>query len=486
MLGLGRRRLADQLRLRLVNRDRVARVEEVLDPVAAVGAHVVGDPLGGGHDPRHDLAVDGAQPLVVLEHVSVAEAVGDHQRLRDEAVAVHQVRVDRPGVEDQLVDPLLAALIAPVGVVELGAPARARVPRRQPVGGREVDLLGRDEVVDHLGHVEPELLGGDLPAALVDVLQIVERVAAHRTAASTSSLAKNCFSAGHSSRSSDSAREHEPLDVAGLLLVEQRQLVRPREAAGIDLEVADQRADPRQRLDQLQRALVVGGEVVAVGDVQHVDVPVGRGIAIALDLADHLERRGDLRAARLDPAEELLLGDLARLGRVRDEHDLGLVVAAAQELHAPVEEQPRHPLAVDVHRPRHVHRQEDHRAAARLWDVAIGQVAQVGLLDPAQRGVSALGVAQQVLAQRRLLVELRSLARDLVIDGARRLDLGLVLGLEPWQLELGEQHLLDVGHVEPDLVELLARLQPGFARPGALPPGPSTSPGWPSPWPTPC
>ena len=49
VLGFGRARLVDQLSLRLVHRDRVAGVEEVLDAVATMGAHVVGDPLGRRH-----------------------------------------------------------------------------------------------------------------------------------------------------------------------------------------------------------------------------------------------------------------------------------------------------------------------------------------------------------------------------------------------------------------------------------------------------
>jgi hypothetical protein len=87
VLRLGHGRLADQLCLGLVSGDRVAGVEEVLDPVTVMGAHVVRDPLGGGQHPRHDLAVDRTEPPVVLEDEPVTEAVGDHQGLGNEAAA---------------------------------------------------------------------------------------------------------------------------------------------------------------------------------------------------------------------------------------------------------------------------------------------------------------------------------------------------------------------------------------------------------------
>ena len=210
VLGLGRGRGADELRLRLVDGHRVAGVQEVLHPLAAVRAHVVGDPLGGGEHARHDRPVDRAQPAVVLEHPAVPEAVGDDQRLGDEAVALHQVGVDRAGVEDELVDAALAALVAAVLRVELRAPARAGVARGQAVGRGEVDLLGADEVVDDVGHVEAELVGGDRAAAGVDLLQVLERVAGHRTTSSTPSRAKKRFSAGHSARSSAAAAKTKP------------------------------------------------------------------------------------------------------------------------------------------------------------------------------------------------------------------------------------------------------------------------------------
>src|SRR6202000_824775 len=108
------------------------------------------------------------------------------------------------------------------------------------------------------------------------------------------------------------------------------------------------------------------------------------------------------------------------------------------------------------------HRQEDHGAVARPWEIAVGQVSQVGLVDSTDRDPSLFRVAQPVLAQRRLLVELWPVAGDLVVG-----DLGDLnvpgLGLQARERELGEQELLDVVHVEPDLVELLARLGARFA-----------------------
>jgi hypothetical protein len=145
-----------------------------------------------------------------------------------------------------------------------------------------------------------------------------------------------------------------------------RQLVATGAGTRVDLQVADERAERREPAHELDRAAVVRREVVAVGDVEHIDVPVLRREAILLDLEHRLEGGGDPGATRLHTVEELVLRDLARLRRVGDEDELGLVVAAAQELHAPVEEQPRDALAAGVHGPRHVHGEEDHRLVVRL------------------------------------------------------------------------------------------------------------------------
>jgi hypothetical protein len=72
----------------------------------------------------------------------------------------------------------------------------------------------------------------------------------------------------------------------------------------------------------------------------------------------------------------------------------------------------------------------------RLRLLPVGQEAQVGPIDAAQPQLAALGVAQQVLAQRGALVELRSPPRDVVIDRFRGLRIAAGLGLQPRQLEL--------------------------------------------------
>ena len=114
VLGLARPRLADQLGLRLVDRDRVAGVQEVLDPVAAVGAHVVGDPLGGR----------GTRDMI-SRSTAPSHSLFSNTYPWPRQCAITSVWATRllpsiryactgPGVEDQLVDPLLAALVAPV------------------------------------------------------------------------------------------------------------------------------------------------------------------------------------------------------------------------------------------------------------------------------------------------------------------------------------------------------------------------------------
>src|SRR5438093_9325863 len=145
--------------------------------------------------------------------------------------------------------------------------------------------------------------------------------------------------------------------------VEHRALVVAR-AERLDLAVAEEVADLGQLLGGPQCSRIVGVEVVAVRAVEGVDVPQGRVVARLDDLERlHVARR-DERPARLALVEELLLGDLVRLGVVRDEDDLDVAVLGADELVEQEEETARQVLLHGVHGPGGVH--DAHHDGVRL------------------------------------------------------------------------------------------------------------------------
>src|SRR5690606_18679133 len=78
----------------------------------------------------------------------------------DEVVATLEIRVARVVVDDELVDLLQTVDVALLELLELHAEAPVRIARRKPsVRGDHVDLLGVEELEDHLEEVEPEVDG---------------------------------------------------------------------------------------------------------------------------------------------------------------------------------------------------------------------------------------------------------------------------------------------------------------------------------------
>src|SRR5262249_2615824 len=73
-----------------------------------------------------------------------------------------------------------------------------------------------------------------------------------------------------------------------------------------DLAVAKEVALLHQSVDEVDTALVVPRQVVAVGEVERVDIPVVGIEALFDELQRQLVGRGDLRAAALAMREELL------------------------------------------------------------------------------------------------------------------------------------------------------------------------------------
>src|SRR5262245_16643524 len=178
------------------------------------------------------------------------------------------------------------------------------------------------------------------------------------------------------------ALDQDGLEILGVETaedVEHRALVVAR-AERLDLAVAEEVADLGQLLGGAQRGGVVGVEVVAVGAMEGVDVPQRRMVAGLDDLERLQITRGDEGASGLALVEELALGHLVRLGVVRDEDDLDVLVLRADELEEEEEEAPGEVLLHGVHGPRGVHDADDDRVrflADVRDDVAVDEVVLV-------------------------------------------------------------------------------------------------------------
>ena len=146
-------------------------------------------------------------------------------------------------------------------------------------------------------------------------------------------------------------------------------------------------------VEQLQAARHVVVEVVAVGGLRRVDVPVGRRIAIAHDLQHLVERGGDDRAAGLGAAEERLLVDLGRRAGVADEDDVHLAVVARQEHVQQHEEALGQVLQRLGHGGRRIHQAEHDRLGGGLrhpLEAVVGQVDRIDVGDGAAQPLLVL------------------------------------------------------------------------------------------------
>lgn len=94
-------------------------------------------------------------------------------------------------------------------------------------------------------------------------------------------------------------------------------------------------------LNETDASLVVARQVVAVGEMERIDVVLRRRIAAVDDFKRLHVGGGTDRAAALAAREKLLLGHFLGFGMVRDEHDLDFLVLLAQESAHPEEERPR-------------------------------------------------------------------------------------------------------------------------------------------------
>jgi hypothetical protein len=138
-----------------------------------------------------------------------------------------------------------------------------------------------------------------------------------------------------------------------------------------------------------------------------------------------LQRRQDQRAARLRVVEEGLLVDLLGLFGVADEHHLDLAVLALQEQVQQREEPLGEVLLVLVHRARHVHQAQHHRARGRRRHRRPCPVAAIDVFQERQRVApphQALVLVVDLRASRRVGAQplLRQLAEAAVDRAAQR------------------------------------------------------------------
>src|SRR6185503_6437130 len=108
-----------------------------------------------------------------------------------------------------------------------------------------------------------------------------------------------------------------------------------RRALFANLAVTKKIAGRDQLISKLHRLFVVGIVVIAIREVEWIDVPVTRAVA----LLDHVKRklisRRNHGSARFSLREELLFRHFFRLGVMRNENDVDVVVLRSQETDHP-------------------------------------------------------------------------------------------------------------------------------------------------------
>ena len=181
---VGRLQLANGEIARAAERDRVRRVQELLDRVGAdrgvldVGA----DPVGARLERGDGLLGVGAggEGEVVLEEVVVAVDVGDGQDLQAQGIVAHQVGEGRVAVDHHLVGQAGDAMVVHgLGLLERLAEAPVRVVRGHAVIGHVAQhaVLVADLELLRVA-VEPDL-GHDLAHPVVPVFEVAHRPVGH-------------------------------------------------------------------------------------------------------------------------------------------------------------------------------------------------------------------------------------------------------------------------------------------------------------------
>lgn len=109
----------------------------------------------------------------------------------------------------------------------------------------------------------------------------------------------------------------------------------------VDLAVAEQIAALHKLHDQLDAAFVVARQVVAVREMERVDVVAGRGVAGIDDFQRFLVHGRADRAAAFAAGEKLLLADFFGLRMMGEKHDFHLFILPPQKAGHPEEKTAR-------------------------------------------------------------------------------------------------------------------------------------------------
>src|SRR5690606_28178833 len=240
----------------------------------------------------------------------------------------------------------------------------------------------------------------------------------------------------------------------------------------LDLAVAEQVAHRQQAFAQQREALLVvaAAPVVAVREVEHVDVPLLRRVVPLDDLGRELVRARDARAAGLARRVERLPVDLTGRRVVDDVARLEAVVVRADPGVDPERLDAHDLLLLVPHRAGHVHHVQDHRVRDRLRLNLPGAVPHVVADRDDDRAHGAVRARGDLPAQR-LLVRaleraqaLRPGALDPAVAVARDGQRLCALWLDARQLELLAHQLGQLLDGELDLADVVPRRVAGLAR----------------------
>src|SRR5690606_3736607 len=232
----------------------------------------------------------------------------------------------------------------------------------------------------------------------------------------------------------------------------------------LDLAVAEQVAHRQQALAQQGETLLVvaAAPVVAVGEVEHVDVPrIGRVVPLD-DLRGELVRARDARAAGLPRRVERLPVDLAGRGVVDDVPGREAVVVRADPGVDPERLDAHDLLLLVAHRAGHVHHVQDHGVRDRLRLLLPGTVAHVVADRDDHRTQRAVRPGGDLPAQRLLVRPLeraqafRPGALDPAVAVARDGQRLRALRLDARELQLLAHQLGQLLDRELDLADVVA------------------------------
>src|SRR5262249_22181650 len=221
-----------------------------------------------------------------------------------------------------------------------------------------------------------------------------------------------------------------------------------------------------EKLDAVTR--VVSAPVVAVREVEGIDVPLVRREALVDQPGAELVGRADLRAARLADVEERVLVDFLGRRVVHDVPALDRAVLRAEPGVDPEALDPDDLLLLETHRARDVHHVDDHRVGFRLLVRLPGAVALV-LADGDDSRVQRVVFAHGDLPLQRLLERALEVAERFgagAVDpggaGLLRRDRLLAARLDVRELELLAEDLGELAELDVDLEDVLARLVAGL------------------------